>query len=75
MSVYDPSRPYMTISQAATSLGVQPQTVRNAVNEERLPCVRVYGRVLIDPDELEVYRKRTQPDGEKPRGRPRKSTP
>ena len=41
--------------------------------EGRIPAVRVYGRVLVDPAAVEEYRARSQPEGKPRRGRPRKS--
>lgn len=73
MPEYDPSKTYMTVAEAATSLGVHPATMRNATQEGRIPYVRLYGRILIAPDDVEAYRERTRgPEGDVPRGRPRK---
>lgn len=62
----------ITVQEAAEILGVHSQTVRNALNEGRLPFTRALARIAIKRDDLEEYRLRTRPDGEKPRGRPRK---
>lgn len=64
---------YLTVADAAASLGIHPSTLRNAIREGRLPAINFLGRLAIDPDDLEEYRQRTRPNGgEKPRGRPRK---
>lgn len=62
----------LTAREAAQELGVAISTVHNAFQESRLPFVPMYGRKLISRAALEAYKKRTRPDGEKPRGRPRK---
>ncbi len=48
-------------------------TVRIALSENRLPFAVVFGRKVIARADLEAYRQRTRPDGEKPKGRPRKA--
>jgi len=62
----------LTVKEAAEHLGVSESAVRNATLEGRLPFVRLYGRKLIDRQELEAYRERTQPSGVPVRGRPPK---
>lgn len=62
----------LTAREAAQELGIAIGTVHNAFQEKRLPFVALYGRKLISRAALEAYRKRTRPDGEKPKGRPRK---
>ena len=69
----DPTAAYLTLAQVSAALGVAISTVRIAVAEGRLPVVRVYGRVLVDPAAVEEYRARSQPEGKPKRGRPRKS--
>lgn len=64
---------YLTVQQAAVSLNVSEGAIRKAISLERLPHVVVFGRKLITRDDLEAYRKRTQPDGDKPKGRPKKT--
>lgn len=63
----------LTAGEAAQELGIGVGTVHNAFQEGRLPFVALFGRKLIRRAALEAYRKRTRPDGEKPRGRPRKA--
>ena len=46
--------------------------MRSALNRSRLPFVEKYGRKLITRADLDAYRQRTQPDGVKKVGRPRK---
>ncbi len=64
---------YLTIIEAAESLGVHDQSIRQAIWQGRLASVRMYGRVLVPRKDLEAYRARTRPDGVKPRGRPKGS--
>ncbi len=63
---------FLTVREAANRLGVSESAIRNATLEDRLPFVKKYGRKLIEICELESYRARTQPEGEKQRGRPKK---
>ncbi len=60
----------LTAREAAAELGVHVSTVHNAFQESRLPFVPLYGRKLISRADLETYKQRTRPDGEKPKGRP-----
>ena len=62
----------LTTRDAAEELGVHVGTVHKALQEGRLPFVALYGRKLISRAALDAYKKRTRPDGVKPRGRPRK---
>ena len=62
---------YITVTEAATILGVARQNVLKAIGRGSLPTTVVLGRHLIRRDALARYQSRTQPDGEKPRGRPR----
>ena len=62
----------LTAREAAAELGVHVGTVHNAFQESRLPFVALYGRKLISRADLEAYKQRTRPDGEKPKGRPHK---
>ena len=62
----------LTAREAAQELGVHVGTVHNAFQESRLPFVALYGRKLISRADLEAYKQRTRPGGEKPKGRPRK---
>lgn len=64
----------LTAREAACELGVHTATVHKAFQENRLPFVAMYGRKLISRADLEAYKRRTRPDGEKPKGRPRKTT-
>ena len=71
----DPSHPdaYLTTAQAAATLGVTQGAIRRAVTAGRLQAIHVVGRVLITPAAIEEYRIRTQPEGVKKVGRPRKT--
>lgn len=62
----------LTARDAAEELGIHVSTVHKAFQENRLPFVAMYGRKLISRAALDAYKKRTRPDGVKPRGRPRK---
>ena len=61
---------YFTVQEAAVNLGVSEAAVRNATLQGRLPYVRKYGRKLISPSDLQLYKERTQPQGIKSVGRP-----
>ena len=63
---------FLTPAQAAQELDVQAPAVHSALSEGRLPFVTLYGRKLISRTDLDAYKLRTRPGGEKPRGRPRK---
>lgn len=63
----------MTVAEAAVGLGLTQAAVRAALHRARLPFVRRYGRTLITRAALEAYRLRTQPEGVKRLGRPRKA--
>ena len=62
----------LTVAQAAVELGVTQGAVRLAMYDNRLPFEEFYGRKLIKRPDLEEYKSRTQPDGSKRVGRPRK---
>lgn len=63
---------FLTIREAAAELGSAASTIHNAVYERRLPFVLKYGRKVIDRLDLDAYKQRTRPAGEKPKGRPLK---
>ena len=63
----------LTAREAAQELDVHTGTVHNAFQEGRLPFVALYGRKLIRRADLDAYKQRTRPGGEKPKGRPRKA--
>ena len=60
--------------QAAELLNVADATVRRAVLSGSLPHVVLFGRKLIRVADLEDYQARTQPQGKKKVGRPRKKS-
>lgn len=62
----------LTVQQAAAELGVTDGAVRLALSQGRLSSVEKFGRKLIERADLDAYRQRTQPDGVKKVGRPRK---
>lgn len=61
----------LTVHEAAEKIGVSDSAIRNATLEGRLPFVVKFGRKLIEQDALIEYQRRTQPDGQKSKGRPR----
>lgn len=62
----------LTVQQAAANLGVTDGAVRLALSQGRLSSVEKFGRKLIERADLDAYKRRTQPDGVKKVGRPRK---
>ena len=66
------SNELLTVVEAAHELCVTPPAVHSALYEGRLPCVVKYGRKLIARPDLDAYKQRTQPNGVKKVGRPRK---
>lgn len=63
----------MTIREAAEKIGVSENAIRNATLDSRLPFIVKFGRKLITLEALDEYKIRTQPEGVKLRGRPRRS--
>ena len=64
---------YLTVQEAALELGITEVSVRSALNQNRLPFAEKFGRKLVNRDDLEAYKQRTQPSGVKKVGRPRKA--
>jgi excisionase family DNA binding protein len=64
---------YLTIQEASGFLGISEGAVRIAILEKRLPFVTKYGRKLIKQSDVDAYKQRTQPEGVKRTGRPKKS--
>lgn len=64
----------LTINEVAGTLGIHPQSVYQAIRENRLPFVRRYDKKLVALSDVEAYRQRTQINGIKPKGRPRSHT-
>ncbi len=60
----------LTVPEASKLLGVTGGAVHIAMTTGRLPFLEKYGRKLIARPDLEVYKKRTQPEGVKKVGRP-----
>lgn len=63
---------YATVQEAARELNVSDSAVRIALLEGRLPFAVMFGRKLIARPDLAAYKQRTQPDGVRRVGRPRK---
>ena len=60
----------LTVPEVAQELGLSQTTIRTAIYENRLPAIKMFGRPIISRSDMEDYRQRTRPDGEKPKGRP-----
>ncbi len=67
-----PDEELITVQEAAQELRIHEATVRKAFQEKRLSYVEKYGRKLISRIDLDAYKRRTQPEGIKKVGRPRK---
>ena len=65
---------YLTIPEAMKELDASASSIHAAIRECRLPHVVKYGRKLISRADLDAYKQRTRPGGEKPKGRPKKVT-
>jgi excisionase family DNA binding protein len=63
---------YLTVQDAAKELGLAETTIRTSLSKGRLPHRMLFGRKLIARADMETYRQRTQPSGEKRIGRPKK---
>ncbi len=63
----------LTVAEIAAELKVADGTVRTAIRKGHLPSQRKYGSILVTRADLDAYKQRTRPDGEKPRGRPKKA--
>ena len=61
---------YLTVPEAVALLGSTDSSIRTAMRQGRLPFIVKYGRKLIARADLDAYKQRTRPNGEKPRGRP-----
>ena len=75
MSDSTPLEDFLTVPQAANSLGVSEGAIRNAITDGRLASTRIDGIRKVARTELDAYRQRTRPAGYKPSGRPRKNPP
>lgn len=64
----------LTVQEAAKVLGVATNSVYVAIRDDRLPYEEIYGRKVISREELDKFIARTRPDGQKPKGRPKKPT-
>ena len=63
----------LNVTQAASELEVSEAAIRRAILDNRLPFQWQEGRKVVTRADLDAYKQRTRPDGEKPRGRPRKA--
>jgi hypothetical protein len=62
----------LRIPAAAAALGMSVTGVHAAIKQGRLGSVTVGGVVFIGPSDIEAYRA-NWPNGQKPRGRPKKN--
>ena len=65
---------YVTVRDAARELGVTESAIRNATLKGRLRFEKLFGRKLIHRLDLEDYRRRAHPAGQKSNGRPRRTS-
>ncbi len=65
---------YLTVQEVARELQVSDGAVRTAILEGRLPSTIAFGRKIVSRADLDAYKQRTRPEGEKPKGRPHKAT-
>ncbi len=63
---------YMPVAVAAERLGIRRSAVYEAIKRGHFHPVDVYGSGWLSVEEVEAYRKHTQPEGEKAKGRPKK---
>jgi excisionase family DNA binding protein len=63
---------YLSVRGAAELIGVRPQTMWTAVREGRIEYLSIGGKKVIHKDAAAAYKSRTQQNGVKPAGRPRK---
>ncbi len=61
---------FLTVPEAAAELAITVSSVHIALKENRLPYIEKYGRKLVSRADLDIYKLRTRPGGEKPKGRP-----
>jgi excisionase family DNA binding protein len=47
----------VTVKKAALELGVAPSTIYRAIQLRELTHLRIRGRIVIEPEHLEAYRK------------------
>ena len=64
----------LLLIEAAEILGVSRQTLGEAIREDRLPAHKRGKFWFVLEADVMAYKARTQPEGEKPRGRPRKTS-
>ncbi len=64
---------FMPVAVAAQRLGIRRSALYAAIQRGHFHPVDVYGSSWVSADEIEAYRRYTQPNGEKPKGRPRKA--
>ena len=62
---------YFTIDKCAEFLDISETAVRVAIAESRLPSTFEFNRRWISKADAADYKARTQPEGVKPKGRPK----
>lgn len=67
-----PKKPnsHITVADAAELLGVSQAAVRQAIYDKRLVAGERFGVTILKRSDILDYKSKTQPTGEKPRGRP-----
>jgi len=60
----------LTVKEVAKLLGLIPSSVYDAIEDDRLPFVSLYGRNLVLHEDARAYQRRTQPNGKLVRHRP-----
>jgi excisionase family DNA binding protein len=48
-----PQRPLLTVPMAGAYTGLGERYIRRLRAERRIPCVRIGGRIMFDPDDLD----------------------
>lgn len=54
-SAQGPRRPLLTVAMAGAYTGLGERYIRRLRAERRIPCVRIGGRLLFDPDDLDRF--------------------
>lgn len=48
-------RPLLTVPMAGAYTGLGERYIRRLRAERRIPCFRIGGRIMFDPDDLDVF--------------------
>ena len=63
---------FLTVQDVSNFLGIGMVAVRTSIRDGRLPSQRIFGRIVVKREDAQAYKDRTQPDGVKRVGRPKK---